>query len=112
MYYADPILIPLATYMTDKSAQWETTMCKKLEGKIAVVTGGSAGIGLGAAKEFAAEGAPVFITGRHQAELDRAVAEIDCGAIGIQGEVALFFAAFKSNALTGQSLVVSHGWFM
>jgi len=87
-------------------------MSKKLEGKIAVVTGGSAGIGLRAAKEFAAEGARVFITGRRQAEFDRAVAEIGYDAIGIQGEAALFFGAFKSNALTGQSLVVSHGWFM
>jgi NAD(P)-dependent dehydrogenase (short-subunit alcohol dehydrogenase family) len=66
----------------------ETTMSKKLEGKIAVVTGGSAGIGLGAAKEFAVEGARVFITGRRQAELDRAVAEIGHNAIGIQGDAS------------------------
>jgi len=45
-------------------------MSKKLEGKIAVITGGSARIGLGTAKRFAAEGARVFITGRRQAELD------------------------------------------
>jgi NAD(P)-dependent dehydrogenase (short-subunit alcohol dehydrogenase family) len=47
-------------------------MAGKLAGKIAVVTGGSAGIGLAAAKRFAAEGAHVFITGRRQAELDQA----------------------------------------
>ncbi len=40
-------------------------MSRKLEGKVAVVTGGSSGIGLGAAKAFAAEGAQVFITGRN-----------------------------------------------
>jgi len=52
-------------------------MNRKLESKIAVVTGGSAGIGFGAAKRFAAEGARVFITGRRQSELDRAVAAIE-----------------------------------
>lgn len=51
-------------------------MDKKLGNKVAVVTGGSAGIGLGAAKRFAAEGAQVFITGRRQSELDKAVAAI------------------------------------
>jgi NAD(P)-dependent dehydrogenase (short-subunit alcohol dehydrogenase family) len=44
-------------------------MSGKLAGKIAVVTGGSAGIGLGAAKRFAAEGARVFITGRDEEKL-------------------------------------------
>jgi NAD(P)-dependent dehydrogenase (short-subunit alcohol dehydrogenase family) len=63
-------------------------MSKKLEGKIAVITGGSAGIGLGTAKRFAAEGARVFITGRHQAGLDRAVSEIGGSVIGIQGDAA------------------------
>ena len=47
-----------------------------LQGKIAVITGGSSGIGLATAKRFVKEGAYVFITGRRQAELDKAVAEI------------------------------------
>lgn len=51
-------------------------MAKKLEGKIAVVTGGTSGIGLATAKLFAAEGAHVFVTGRRQAELDAAVKSI------------------------------------
>ena len=61
-------------------------MSKKLEGKVAVVTGASAGIGLGIAKAFAKEGARVFITGRRQSELDKAVAEIGHGAVGIQAD--------------------------
>jgi NAD(P)-dependent dehydrogenase (short-subunit alcohol dehydrogenase family) len=45
-------------------------MSKKLEGKVAVITGGNSGIGLATARRFVAEGAHVFITGRRQAELD------------------------------------------
>jgi NAD(P)-dependent dehydrogenase (short-subunit alcohol dehydrogenase family) len=63
-------------------------MNRKLENKIAVVTGGSAGIGLGAAKRFAAEGARVFITGRRQSELDRAVATIEGNVTAIQGDAS------------------------
>ena len=60
----------------------------KLEGKVAVITGGTAGIGLAAAKLFAAEGAYVFITGRRQKELDDAVKEIGDNVTGVQGDVA------------------------
>src|ERR1700756_5017497 len=64
----------------------ETTMTSKLAGRVAVVTGGSAGIGLGIAKRFAEEGARVFITGRRQSRLDQAVASIGGDAAAIQGD--------------------------
>lgn len=62
-------------------------MCK-LQGKVAVITGGSSGIGFAAAKLFVAEGAYVFITGRRQEELDEAVRAIGDNVSGIQGDVA------------------------
>jgi NAD(P)-dependent dehydrogenase (short-subunit alcohol dehydrogenase family) len=66
----------------------ETITMKKLENKVAVVTGGNSGIGLGAAKLFAANGAKVAITGRNKTTLDTAVAEIGNGAIGLVSDVA------------------------
>ena len=63
-------------------------MPQKLAGKIAVITGGSSGIGLAAAKRFVDEGAYVFITGRRQNELDAAVREIGRNVTGIQGDVS------------------------
>ena len=60
----------------------------KLEGKVAVITGGSSGMGLATAKRFVAEGAYVFITGRRRAELDAAVKEIGKNVTAVQGDVA------------------------
>jgi NAD(P)-dependent dehydrogenase (short-subunit alcohol dehydrogenase family) len=63
-------------------------MSGKLKNKVAVVTGGSSGIGLATAKLFAAEGAKVAITGRKLENLNSAVNEIGNGSIGIKGDVA------------------------
>jgi NAD(P)-dependent dehydrogenase (short-subunit alcohol dehydrogenase family) len=59
----------------------------KLHGKIAVITGGTEGIGLATATLFAKEGAHVFITGRRQKELDEAVKTIGDNVSGVQGDV-------------------------
>src|ERR1700674_2663316 len=60
----------------------------KLKGKVAVITGGTTGIGLAAAKLFVREGAYVFITVRRQKELDEAVKAIASNVTGFQGDVA------------------------
>jgi NAD(P)-dependent dehydrogenase (short-subunit alcohol dehydrogenase family) len=63
-------------------------MTRKLENKVAVVTGGSTGIGLGIAQELAEHGARVFVTGRRQVELDTAVRAIGHGAIGVRSDIS------------------------
>src|SRR5271154_2178337 len=60
----------------------------KLDGKVAVITGGTTGIGFAAARLFVEEGAYVFITGRRQKELDEAVKAIGANVVGVQGDIA------------------------
>ena len=60
----------------------------KLEGKIALITGGNSGIGLATAREFVNQGTNVFITGRREAELARAIKDIGRNVTGVQGDVA------------------------
>lgn len=60
----------------------------KLEGKIALITGGTSGIGLATAKHFVDEGAYVFIMGRRDAELAASVKEIGRNVTGVQGDVS------------------------
>lgn len=63
-------------------------MVQKLANKVAIVTGGTSGIGLAAARRFATEGARVYVTGRRKAELDAAVAAIGRSAAGVQADVS------------------------
>lgn len=60
----------------------------KLQGKVAVITGGTSGMGLATAKRFVAEGAYVFVMGRRQKELDAAVKSIGTNVTGVQGDIA------------------------
>src|SRR5260370_10052067 len=71
----------------------------KLEGKIALITGGSSGIGLATAQRFVNEGAYVFITGRRQTELDAAVSPIGHDIKAVQGDVSKLADLSKLYAL-------------
>ena len=63
-------------------------MSGKLENKVALITGGTSGIGLATAQRFVAEGARVFISGRRQSELDAAVKQLGKNTNGVQGDVS------------------------
>src|SRR5262249_8633376 len=65
-----------------------SAMAKKLEGKVAVITGGNSGIGLATARRFVAEGAHVFITGRRQAELEAGVRQVGRNVTAVPGDVS------------------------
>src|SRR5262249_17887956 len=78
----------ITRYPNGPYGQRRSPMSKKLEGKVAVITGGNSGIGMATARRFVAEGAHVFITGRRQVELDEAVRQIGQHVTGVRGDVA------------------------
>jgi NAD(P)-dependent dehydrogenase (short-subunit alcohol dehydrogenase family) len=90
-------------------------MTQRLNGKIAVITGATSGIGLATAKRFAAEGARLYITGRRKDVLDAAVAEIGGNVTGIQadsakqGDLDQLFARVKAEAGRVDVLFVNAG---
>ena len=79
---------PLVTAKNSERMRTKEKYMGKLEGKIALVTGGNSGIGLATAKQFVNEGAYVFITGRRDPELAAAVKEIGRNVTGVQGDVS------------------------
>ncbi|HEX3419164.1 MAG TPA: SDR family oxidoreductase [Stellaceae bacterium] len=92
-------------------------MTGKLAGKVAVVTGGSAGIGLGIAKCYVEEGARVFIAGRRQSELDKAVTAIGSNATAVPGNTSnlddldRIYATIKAKAGHIDVLAVNAGYY-
>ncbi len=87
----------------------------KLEGKIALITGGNSGIGLATAQQFVYEGAYVFITGRREPELAAAVKEIGSHVTGVHGDVSnlgdldRLFARIKREKGTLDSVFANAG---
>ena len=81
----------------------ETDM-KRLEGKVAVVTGGNSGIGLATAKRLQEEGARVAISGRNKETLDEAVRTIGNGVVAVQSDVAKLADVDKLYAEVSQKL--------
>src|ERR1700723_369180 len=83
---------------------------KKLQGKVAVITGGTTGIGLATAKLFVKEGAYVFIMGRRQKELDEAARAIGNNVTGVRGDIAKLTdldRLYKTVAAKGESMSCS-----
>jgi NAD(P)-dependent dehydrogenase (short-subunit alcohol dehydrogenase family) len=87
----------------------------KLDGKVAVVTGGTSGIGLAAAQRFVEEGARVFVMGRNTRKIDAAVARLGPQSVGVQGDVvsledlAKLFTAVRAQAGRIDVLLASAG---
>ncbi len=90
--------------LTDNWAKTKETDMRRLEGKVAVVTGGNSGIGLATAKRLQEEGARVAISGRSKNTLDEAVRTIGNGVIAVQADVAKLADVDKLYAEVSQKL--------
>src|SRR5207245_11574064 len=88
----------------ENSEQIRETDMKRLEGKVAVVTGGNSGIGLATAKRLQGEGARVAISGRSKKTLDEAVKTIGNGLVAVQSDVAKLTDVDKLFADVSQKL--------
>ena len=86
-------------------------MSRKLEGKIALVTGATSGIGLAIAQRFVAEGAYVFVTGRRPAELDKAVASLDGQGTGVQNDASKLAISTRSSRASRPRRAASTWWW-
>jgi len=80
----------------------------RLHDKVAVITGGSSGIGLATAHRFVEEGAYVYITGRRQSELDKVVELIGCNISAVQGNVQTGAALCQGHAVAAE--LRGKGW--
>jgi NAD(P)-dependent dehydrogenase (short-subunit alcohol dehydrogenase family) len=102
------------SYFRDRSSNGAATLAR-LDGKVALVTGGNSGIGLAIARRFVAEGARVFISGRRQDHLNEAVALTGANMTAIRGDVTnrdnldRLFEAVKADAGKLDILVTSSG---
>ena len=79
----------------------------KLTNKIALITGGTSGLGLATAKRFVSEGAFVFITGRRQTELDASVKEIGENVVGVRGDISKLRTSIVFSQLSKRKKVAS-----
>src|SRR6267154_2928398 len=92
-------------HQTDKSTnKGQESDMKRLEGKVAVITGGNSGIGLATAKRLQEEGAKVAIAGRSRKTLDEAVKTIGNGVVAVQADVAKFTDVDKLYAEVSRKL--------
>jgi NAD(P)-dependent dehydrogenase (short-subunit alcohol dehydrogenase family) len=78
----------MTTALASSSDRSQHGLHGKLQGKIALITGGNSGIGLATARQFVKEGAAVFVTGRRRSQLAAAVKEVGRNATGFQGDVS------------------------
>jgi NAD(P)-dependent dehydrogenase (short-subunit alcohol dehydrogenase family) len=81
-------IVVVSTSLVEQATRSHENQLNRLQGKVAVITGGSSGMGLATAEQFVTEGAYVYITGRREKELDAAVAKIGKNIAAVRGDVS------------------------